>query len=77
MDDYSRMVWVYLLQFKSEFCKVMKAFYNHVETHFELKIKMLRTDNALEFKDSQCVEFYTAKGMVHQASCPYKPQQNA
>ncbi|XP_074342198.1 uncharacterized protein LOC141679655 [Apium graveolens] len=41
------------------------------------KIKILRTDNALEFKDKACVQFYNESGMIHHTSCVYKPQKNA
>lgn len=43
----------------------------------QTKIKIIRTDNALEFKDKAHVQFYNDSGMIHQTSCVYKPQQNA
>lgn len=38
---------------------------------------MLRTDNALKFKDKSCSDFYATTCILHQKTCPYKPQQNA
>lgn len=76
MDDYSRMVWVYLLQLKSEFLHTLKVFYAYVKNNFIKIIKILRTDNALEFKDNCCKLFYAENGILHQTSCPYRPQQN-
>lgn len=73
VDDYSRMIWVYLLQYKSEFLTSFKAFHAYVHTHFDAAVKMIRTDNALEFKDKSCSEFYVAVGILHQTSCPYNP----
>lgn len=74
VDDSSRMVWVYLLKFKSDFMQTLKAFYAYVTTQFDCQIKVLRTDNALEFKDKPCNEFYADKVILHQTSIAYKPQ---
>lgn len=42
VDDCSRMVWVYLLQYKSDFLQSLKAFYAFAVTHFNSHIKVLR-----------------------------------
>lgn len=44
-----------------------------VETQFETKIKVLRSDNGAEFN---MVEFFNAKRIIHQQSCVETPQQN-
>uniref|UniRef100_A0A803N713 Integrase catalytic domain-containing protein n=1 Tax=Chenopodium quinoa TaxID=63459 RepID=A0A803N713_CHEQI len=51
VDDCSRNTWVYLLIHKSDALSHFKAFYNYALTHFNSKIKILRSDNALEFDD--------------------------
>lgn len=76
VDDCSRMVWVYLLQFKSNFLQSFKAFYAYAGTQFNMCIKVLRKENALEFKDKECTVFYAEKGIMHHNSISYKPQQN-
>lgn len=76
VDDCSRMIWVYLLQFKSVFLATLKTFCQYVSNQFSLNVKILRTDNALEFQDNHCQIFYSASGIVHQTTCIYKPQQN-
>ena len=55
----------------------LEAFYAYAITHFDGHIKILRTDNALEFQDHSCNKFYAAHGIIHQTSVPYKPQLNA
>lgn len=77
VDDFSRVTWVYLLQNKSEYLFSIISFYNYVKTQFGTGIKCIRSDNALEFTDKSCREFYVQHGICHETSCVYRPQQNA
>lgn len=77
VDDYSRMTWIYLLTKKSDYLGVMMAFQKYVVKHLKGEISTIRSDNVLEFSDKACVEFMNQKGILHQKSCPYTPQQNA
>ncbi|CAA0828253.1 Uncharacterized mitochondrial protein AtMg00710, partial [Striga hermonthica] len=45
-------------------------------TQFSCPIKVLRTDNALEYKDSTFLKFLSDQGTLVQRSCPYTSQQN-
>lgn len=49
IDDYSRMVWVYVLKNKDEVLEKFKRWKPLVETQTNLKVKSLRTYNSLEF----------------------------
>ncbi|KAL0335244.1 UNVERIFIED_CONTAM: Retrovirus-related Pol polyprotein from transposon RE2 [Sesamum radiatum] len=49
VDDYSRMTWVYLLKDRSQVPTIITSFYNEIYTQFSVNIRILRTDNALEF----------------------------
>ena len=75
LDDYSRTVWTYLLQHKSQSSSVIKTFSNLVQTQFNTKIQTLRSDNALEF-DGPCLSFFHAQGITHQTTCVKRSQQN-
>ena len=44
-----------------------------VETQFEKRVKMIRSDNGPEFMLN---EYYFMKGILHQKSCVATPQQN-
>lgn len=44
---------------------------------FKNKIQTVRSDNALEFADFKFIQFFHDNGILHQTSCPHKPQQNA
>ncbi|GKE39445.1 cysteine-rich receptor-like protein kinase 8, partial [Tanacetum coccineum] len=43
---------------------------------FETQVKIVRSDNALEFVKGQCGPYLLSKGIVHQTSCVDRPQQN-
>ncbi|KAJ0495264.1 putative RNA-directed DNA polymerase [Helianthus annuus] len=76
VDDYSRAVWCYFLQNKSEVFENIKVFYELVLTQFKKKIKVIRSDNGTEFVNNQMHNFCLSKGILHQTSCAYTPQQN-
>lgn len=48
-DDYSRMSWVYFLEYKSETFEKFRHFKAMVEKHSGFNIKILRTDHGGEF----------------------------
>jgi len=76
VDDCTRATWTYLLKYKSQAFATMTMFYNYALTQFGYTIKIVRSDNALEFDTSECQQFFATKGIVHQTSCVDKPQQN-
>lgn len=77
VDDHSRMTWLFLMVAKSDYMKTIEMFCNFVSTQFNEVVKTLRTDNAPEFADVNCKNFYHTRGIVHQTSCVHRPQQNA
>lgn len=66
VDDFSRHTWIYLLHQKYDALNNFKAFYEYAQTHFNSSIKFLRTDNALEFSDSSCNQFFDSHSILHQ-----------
>ena len=74
VDDFSRTTWIHLLKLKSDTQSILKHFINMVEKQYKTTVKKVRSDNGGEFKIH---DFYTEKGIVHQTSCPYTPQQNS
>lgn len=76
VDDYSRVTWVHLLKCKSDAFEAIETFVNMARTQFEKRVKVLRSDNALEFDDKKCRPFFTKLGIVHQTSYVDRPQQN-
>ncbi|XP_071687473.1 uncharacterized protein [Rutidosis leptorrhynchoides] len=76
IDDCTRMTWTYFLTNKSEVFDKFTTFSNMVQTQFQSKIQVLRSDNGGEFVNSQMKLFCEERGIIHQTTCPHTPQQN-
>ncbi|GJY89782.1 putative RNA-directed DNA polymerase [Tanacetum coccineum] len=76
VDDYTRAVWVYLIKSKDEVPHFITVFYNLIENQFKRKIKVFRSDNGTEFVNQSVTKLCSDKGIIHQTSCVYTPQQN-
>lgn len=59
VDDHSRMTWVSLLKLKSEPFSTLKAFVSMARTQYGQVVKVIRSDNALEFVGSFCNTFFS------------------
>ncbi|GKD67850.1 cysteine-rich receptor-like protein kinase 8 [Tanacetum coccineum] len=76
VDDCSREIWTYLLVQKSEAFTIFKSFITFVKTQFGKDIKVVRSNNALEFLKGSLGPFMESLGIEHQTSCVDRPQQN-
>lgn len=77
VDDFSKGTWTYLLSTKSNIFSVLKSFLLMVERQFNTKVKVIRSDNALELGTSiMTSEFFKSQEILHQTSCVGTPQQN-
>lgn len=76
VDDFSRMMWVYMLRSKDEALSVFKRFKAKVEVEIEMKVKALRIDHGGEFTSTLFREFCEAEGVKKFFTAPYSPQQN-
>jgi len=43
------MTWLYLLKKRSEVSSVIESFFNEIKSQFSTSIRVLRTNNALEY----------------------------
>jgi len=64
------------LKYKSQALATLQLFCNYVVNQFQHTVKIVRSDNALEFDTRECQLFFANHGMVHQTSCVDRPQQN-
>lgn len=76
VDDYSKMSFVYFMKEKSEVLKYFKEFQTMTEKQKGKKIKILRTDNGGEFCSLEFEKYLKERGIVHQKTNPYTPEQN-
>jgi transposase InsO family protein len=76
VDEYSRMMWLYLIKTKDEVLHVFQKFKVMVEKQAERKIKILRSDGGGEYTSTAFKDFCTREGIVHEITAPYTPQHN-
>ncbi|KAK2414224.1 cysteine-rich RECEPTOR kinase [Trifolium repens] len=76
IDDYSRRVWVHIIKNKSDTFEKFKEWHTLIENQTGTKLKVLRTDNGLEFVSEQFNEFCRLKGIKRHRTVTYTPQQN-
>lgn len=75
-DDYSQYRTIYFLRAKSEVSTKLSAFLQKVEVITGNKVKFLRSDNGGEFINNELEQLAESKGITHQKTVPYTPQQN-
>nr|GEW99328.1 putative ribonuclease H-like domain-containing protein [Tanacetum cinerariifolium] len=75
-DDYSRFTWVFFLATNDETSPTLKNFITGPENQLSLKVKVIRSDNRTEFKNSNLYQFCRIKGIQREFSVPRTPQQN-
>lgn len=67
---------MYLLHSKLDVLGVMHKFFVMVKNQFSQLVKIVQTYNAFDYFKSECTNFFSSLGAIHQSSCPYIPQQN-
>nr|GEV98669.1 putative ribonuclease H-like domain-containing protein [Tanacetum cinerariifolium] len=75
-DDYIRFTWVFFLATKDETSPILKTFITALENQLSLKVKVIRSDNGTEFKNSDLNQFCGLKGIKREFSVPKTPKQN-
>lgn len=76
IDDYSRKTYVYIMKHKSEVLEKFKEFKQMSENQLDLKVKVIRTDNGMEYCNKEIENYCRKNGIIHQKSNVYTPQQN-
>ncbi|GKC20075.1 retrovirus-related pol polyprotein from transposon TNT 1-94 [Tanacetum coccineum] len=76
VDEYSRYTWVYFLKKESQAPETIMSFIKRVENQNDIKVKQLRTDNGIEFKNNTLVNLCDEKGISQNFSSPYTSEQN-
>ncbi|GJV53515.1 monodehydroascorbate reductase [Tanacetum coccineum] len=76
IDDFSRFSWVFFLATKDETSGILKTFITEIENQLDCKVKVIRSDNGTEFKNSIMNQFCEMKGIKREFSVARTPQQN-
>lgn len=76
LDDYSRYSDVILLERKSEAKSVIKSQFAYMERQTGKHVKGVRTDNGGEFISDDLRDYFKEKGINHQKTVAYTPEQN-
>ncbi|KAI3776624.1 hypothetical protein L1987_46410 [Smallanthus sonchifolius] len=75
-DDFSRFSWVHFLGTKAETADILQYLILSLESLCKLKVRRIRSDNGTEFKNNLMELFCLKKGIRHEFSASYTPQQN-
>ena len=75
-DDYSRFCHVYMPQRKSDVFQKFKEYEVDVSNFTGRRIKALRADNGGEYTSVQYEAYLKSKGIRHETTTPFTPQQN-
>ena len=76
VDEFTRFTWVYYLLKKDENSEILLEHVKLIENGSSHKVKILRSDNGSEFKNSHMNEFCKFKGISYQFSTLGTPQKN-
>ena len=76
IDDYSCYSWIFHMKNRSELLQVYSNFAKIVETQFSKRIKIFRSDNALEYTQYAFQAVLHSYGIVYHLTCPGTSQQN-
>ena len=74
VDDYSRAVWVFLINDKTAVYSIFLKFFAMVKRQFGLDVCRVRSENGTEFNCMR--DYFAAQGILFQTSCVGTPQQN-
>ncbi|GJY63520.1 putative ribonuclease H-like domain-containing protein [Tanacetum coccineum] len=72
-DDFSRFSWVFFLATKDETSGILKTFITEIENQLDHKVKVIRSDNGTEFKNSIMNQFCEMKGIKREFSVESLP----
>lgn len=76
IDDFPRMTWFYFLKNKSEVFERFQEFKALVENQFDIKIKVLRTNNSGKFCGKAFNHLFKQNNIAQQNTTRYMPQHN-
>jgi hypothetical protein len=76
LDDYSKLSVVRPIKLKSDTFTIVKDVIQELETQSGKKVLTVRTDNGTEYVNNSMQSYFKSKGIIHQTTVPYNPEQN-
>ncbi|KAJ9512226.1 hypothetical protein QJQ45_012781 [Haematococcus lacustris] len=76
LDDFTRLSVVMPMRSKAQVPSIVKQVIEQLETQSGQRCKAIRTDNGTEYVNKQMQQYCSDKGIIHQHSAPYSPEQN-
>lgn len=76
VDDHTRFIWFYPFYSKSDFFTAYLHFEKLIERQFSAKLKCFQSDGGGELISHKFQKHLSERGIIHQISCPYTPEQN-
>ncbi|KAK9824528.1 hypothetical protein WJX72_011105 [[Myrmecia] bisecta] len=76
LDDYSKLSIVRPLHSKAEVAAEVMAVIELLENQSGSKVLVARTDNGTEYVNKALSEYFARKGILHQTTVRYTPEQN-
>ena len=76
LDDYSKLSVVRVISSKSDTVDIVPKVIAAMENSSGYKVGTVRTDNGGEYINSFLSDYFSKRGVVHQTTIPYTPEQN-
>jgi hypothetical protein len=76
LDDYTKLSVVRFIANKSDVSNVVKNTLQLLETQGKATLRAVRTDRGTEYLNRTLYDYLSSKGVVHEKTAPYTPQQN-
>ena len=61
---------------RAKLYSIFQKFYAEILTQFNISIRVLCSDNVMEYFSAPFISFMSQHGILHQSSCAHTPQQN-
>jgi transposase InsO family protein len=76
LDDFSKLSEIRVIKHKSDVAQVVQEVLTNWETQTGETLQCVRTDRGGEYLNEELCQFLRAKGVNHQTTAPYSPEQN-
>lgn len=76
VDEFTNFTWLIPLKHKSEFIGAFIRFYKFILCQFDVKIKILQSNEGGEFNSIALTTYLHTNGIHHQSFYPKIPKQN-